>query len=258
MTTAVGNRLLVEALGTKISTLCADPAVLTTLADLLGSLTMERSSHGTGHLVSTVRDALIRINAQTITKMPYFGVHSAVITSAEGAIAIPGSSGSGKSTATASALLAGLGYVSDEVLALDWCGDELLAHSYPRPLSLSPWSMARLGIPDQGPGRYRDGGDEIYFGPSVLTNRIEISPAPVRHVLLLGPYAERTRLYEVGRRDAAAAVLTYAFNAWRRPDDAFRLAHRIAARTTCWVLERGVPIETGVVLRSTFGTRPRY
>lgn len=257
MTVMVGSRLCVDALGSRIAADCDDPAVLAVLGDLLGSLTTSQTQACRGFQASAVRDALVRINAEVITQMPYFGVHSAVLAGSDGAIALPGESGSGKSTTTASALLAGLGYVSDEVLALDWDRDELLAQPYPRPLALSGWSCDRLGVADHGPGRYHDSGDETYFRPTILTDRIESAAVGLRHLVLLGPYTECTRLYEVGRQEAATALLTYAFNAWRRPADAFRLAHRIAARTTCWVLERGDPLEIGTVLSSTFGIGPR-
>lgn len=254
MTATVGSRLEVDALGSRIAADCDDPVVLAVLKDLLGSLATTKTQPCQGFRASDVRDALIRINAEMITRMPYFGVHSAVLAGSDGAIAVPGESGSGKSTTTASALLAGLGYVSDEVLALDWGSDELLAQPYPRPLALSGWSSDRLGVADHGPGRYRDSGDETYFRPAILTDRIEVAPVPLRQLVLLGPYTERTRLYEVGRQEAATALLQYAFNAWQRPADAFRLAHRVAARTKCWILERGEPIEIGAVLRATFGS----
>lgn len=248
-----------RALGTTINLECDDAVVRRHVVDVLRPLCSDvpmdpPSSEVRLHTGSKISTALTRINAELITRMPYFGVHGAVLGCAEGTIAIPGSSGAGKSTATASALLAGLSYLSDEVIAVDWNFDDGGVVPYPRPLALSAWTRAALGIREQGLERYLDpDSDELYVSPTVLTTRIADDGDLLRHIVILGDYADRTRLLRVRRGEAAANLLSHAFNAWQHPATAFRLAHRLSSSATCWRLDRNGATDTGLVLRDHFG-----
>jgi hypothetical protein len=79
-------------------------------------------------------------------------------------ILVPAASGSGKSTLTAGLSRAGLGYLSDELVALELDGagpGRLLA--YPKPITVKPGSFAVLAEMDPGPlgdGWYGEDGGE--------------------------------------------------------------------------------------------------
>ena len=69
---------------------------------------------------------------------------------------MPAASGSGKSTLTAGLARAGLGYLSDELVALELDGavpGRLLP--YPKPITVKPGSFAVLA--DMDPGPFGDG-----------------------------------------------------------------------------------------------------
>ena len=62
----------------------------------------------------------------------------------------PGASGSGKSTLTAGLARAGLGYLTDELAALDLASGQLLP--YPKPITVKPGSFAVAARDGPGPG----------------------------------------------------------------------------------------------------------
>ena len=209
-------------------------------------------------------EVLRLVNATLISRSPYLCAHAAVLSVSDGALAILAASGAGKSTTTAAGLREGLGYLSDEVLAVEWPdldlpdpgrpGGQLPVMPYPRPLGLSSWSCRALGLDDAVLLAEDVEQGEHYVSPAALTARIHRSPRTLGHVVLLGPPREEVRLVPLSRRDAVAALLQRAFNAWRNPASAFRLAHHIAATADCWLLEPGSPRQTGELLREHFGT----
>ncbi len=65
-------------------------------------------------------------------------------------VLVPGASGSGKSTLVAGLARAGLGYLTDELVALDMARGRLRA--YPKPITVKPGSFAVLADMDPGLG----------------------------------------------------------------------------------------------------------
>jgi HprK-related kinase A len=80
--------------------------------------------------------------------------HSGAVEADGTGVLLPGASGSGKSTLTAGLVRAGLGYLTDELAALDLASGRLLP--YPKPITVKPGSFAVLA--DIGPdGRLAPG-----------------------------------------------------------------------------------------------------
>lgn len=81
-------------------------------------------------------------------------LHAAAIDSTAGVIALAGRSGSGKSTLAAAAVLAGYGYVADEVTVVS--PEELRVRPFHRPIGLRRGGAQAIGIsyPDSPDGRY--------------------------------------------------------------------------------------------------------
>jgi len=272
------DSIILAALGTMVRLRCPDPVRRSVFGVLLAALVEHGAedsetrdiqevsllAHGSGGFVlhhpdgrtklgigAEVSGTLRQLNFLFISRMPYFGAHAAVLGGARGAVVLPGHSGLGKSTATAAGLLAGLGYLSDEALAVDWHSG-IVARPYPRPMALSDWSRQELGLgPVIGPADPETG--EQYVGPLALTSRID-PPSPVSDIVLLGPFGDRTELRPARRSEVAAELLRRSFNAWQDPSAAFRTAHRLASQASGWMLERSAPAETGAVLKEAFGS----
>ena len=201
---------------------------------------------GSASVGSEVSGVLSYVNALIIDQMDFLGVHAGVVAGANGAIAFPGRSGDGKSTLTAACLKVGFDYVSDEVLAFSWDSlgpDKAAVYPYPRPLSLSPWSAGELGLPAA-----EVSADEVYISATDLGTTVHTESTTLRHIIFLGPITGRPRLIEATRQQAAAALLERSFNGWRHPAEAFARSHAIAADISCWVLERGAPMECAELL----------
>jgi hypothetical protein len=97
-------------------------------------------------------------------------LHASAIDTMAGVIALAGQSGSGKSTLTAAAVLAGYGYVADEITAVS--PSDLGVRSFHRPIGLRRGGAEAIGIPypDAPAGRY----DSIY--PWVVEGHGVLSP----------------------------------------------------------------------------------
>ena len=86
--------------------------------------------------------------------------HSGAIEADGAGILLPGASGSGKSTLTAGLVRAGLGYLTDELAALDMASGRLLP--YPKPITVKPGSFAVLS--DIGPDACLASGSRHWTG----------------------------------------------------------------------------------------------
>jgi hypothetical protein len=72
-------------------------------------------------------------------------LHAASIDTSVGVIALAGQSGAGKSTLAAAAVLAGYGYVADEISAVS--PDDLVVRPFHRPIGLRREGAEAIGIP---------------------------------------------------------------------------------------------------------------
>ena len=71
--------------------------------------------------------------------------HAGALDASGTGILVPGASGSGKSTLVAGLAHAGLGYLTDELAALDLSSDEL--HPYAKPITIKRGSFDRVPVP---------------------------------------------------------------------------------------------------------------
>ncbi len=72
----------------------------------------------------------------------YLLFHAGALEAGGTGVLVPGASGSGKSTLVAGLARAGLGYLTDELAALDMASGELLP--YPKPITVKPGSFTAL------------------------------------------------------------------------------------------------------------------
>jgi len=180
------------------------------------------------------------LNNTVIASCPMFAVHSGVVGWPKGIVALPASSGGGKSTLTAALLRSGFDYLSDEALVVDDSGDVV---PYPKPMALSRWSADTLGLEsgsaeslltptDLGASRYEDTGR--------LTD------------LVLAEYGhDELALRPSPRSDAVAALIGHSFNHYKDPVRAFRLATDLARETRVWRLEYDDPLEAAALISAT-------
>jgi hypothetical protein len=87
------------------------------------------------------------LNDRAVSSQPeHLVIHAGAVTwPGDGVLLLPGTSGSGKSTLTAALVRAGLGYLSDEAVAIDLTTAEV--QPYAKPLALSSRSLEALGLP---------------------------------------------------------------------------------------------------------------
>lgn len=193
-----------------------------------------------------VAELVAYLNATALSKVDSLAVHAGVVARDGRAVAFPAPSGAGKSTLVAACLRAGLAYVSDEALCLDWADGAV--HPYPRPLSVSAWACTLLGIPGPEPGML-----ERFVTPDELSAKLATEPLSLAHLVLLdrqqGVSAE---LRPATRQEAAAALLERSFTHWKRPERAFELAHHLAGAAQPWRLTLGDPRAAAPLLAGLF------
>lgn len=174
-----------------------------------------------------------RINALALAEARCLAVHAGAIAAGSTVVAFPAASGAGKSTLTAACLQAGLDLVSDEALCLGW--DDGAVRPYPRPLALSAWSAAALGLPAP------TAADELLVTAGELGARVASPPLHLSHVVLLESAGGSSSLSPAPRSAGAAELLRRSFTHWHRPERAFELVHEIVRDAQVWWLRRAEP-----------------
>ena len=189
---------------------------------------------------------ITEINRRAVERMPWFGVHAGVVGAGSVAIAFPGESGRGKSTAVAACVADGLSYVSDEALILA-PGGRLVP--YPRPISLSPEMAARLGMAGFGDR------DEVAVTMAGVPLLPADRPAQLGHVVVLRRSTRAgARLVDLPRADAVIHLLANSFNHYRDPGGALRLTTEVARNAQCWELVYDRPEDVPRLLRELIST----
>lgn len=188
-------------------------------------------------LPATLTGTLAMVNHAALAHTPLLTFHAAVVTRRDSTLVIPGRSTSGKSTLTACLLRHGWRYVSDEALALHWTTGTLV--SYPRPMSLSPWSCAAAG---GIPGVFADG--EYIVRAVDAGADVDCAPGPVRYVVLLSRTdgAQAPRLVPVDRNEALAELLQRGFTFNMNPSRALVLVTELLRRSVSLRLRLGDPL----------------
>lgn len=253
-TVTAATELRLSLLGSRFVLPCPDPAIGAELARLLAPFadtSDEWSGTASARPVEVPRDVdpptalstvLAELNRQALAEADLFAVHAAAVAREGRVVAAPAVSGTGKSTLTAACLRAGLDYVSDEALCLHW--DTGTVSPYPRPIALSRWSAAELGI------QVPDGAEEALLTAADLGAGTAEGGLTLAHVVLLrrGEPGMEATLEPIARGEAVAEVLRRSFTSWRRPDRAFALVHEVVGRAETWSLTLGDPVgAAGVV-----------
>lgn len=218
--------------------------------EMLGLYRDSRRIAGTPQEAVAVSQLLAEANRLAVEAYPLFAAHSGVVASEGRAVAFPAATEAGKSTLVAACVLQGFGYVSDEALCADL--EEGVIEPYPKPLGLSPESLALLGLPPASPPW--DQTTESAVLVESLGGRVAEGPLGLSDVVLAEFGHEEATLDRVAPSEVMAILLKMSFNNYKHPEASFRLAARLAARACGWRLRYGNPIEAAVLLRRRLPT----
>jgi hypothetical protein len=142
--------------------------------------------------------------------------HAAAVAAGEAGVVLPGPSGSGKSTLATGLAAAGLGYLSDELVALDLASGRLVP--YPKPATVKPGSYAAVRALGLGP---RDDGDaDLWEGEEWHlavggAGGLAVAGGPVEPAFVLVPRFEagaQTRLEPLPDTAAFLALALHGVN----------------------------------------------
>ena len=155
------------------------------------------------------------------------------------AVALPGQAEAGKTTLTAGLVRAGLGYLTDEALALD--RETLLVQPYPKPLSIDPGAWAFFPeleppVPDE------DGYDCVQWQIPATAIRPEAVADPCPVVAVVFPRYEvgtDTVLAPVGRGEALVELAKNTFHFKERGAAELDLLAELARGVDCYRLTMG-------------------
>jgi hypothetical protein len=157
--------------------------------------------------------------------------HAGALDAGGAGVLLPGTSGSGKSTLTAGLARAGLGYLTDELAALDLQSGELLP--YPKPITLKAGSFAVL--PDLDVGAWS--GEEWQVPMGGATGRRLGGPCPPR-LLVLPRYEPDTptRLTPLSDTEAFLSLALHAVNLLPHGAAGSAALGRVVAQAACYAL----------------------
>jgi hypothetical protein len=163
--------------------------------------------------------------------------HAGALEADGAALLLPGTSGSGKSTLTAGLARAGLGYLTDELAALDLVHGRLLP--YPKPITLKTGSFAVLPDMDPGrrPGATRWTGAEWQVAVGGDSGLSVGRPCPPRLVVV--PRYERgapTRLTPLSDTEAFLSLALHAVNLLPHGVAGSAALGRVVAQSSCYAL----------------------
>ena len=183
------------------------------------------------------RHLLFEANRHAIDDTPDLVlVHASAAVVDGRAIVMPGPMGAGKSTLVAALVRAGLGYLTDEIVALDPATGVVVP--YPKYLSLGP-ALAHM-VPEVRAGLRTVVGDQRLVSPEALRLGAVAPPAPPRVVVF--PRYERGATTAVSRLRPAAALAALAQHAFHLDRDGPRVMATLAAmveRSSCFEMVSG-------------------
>ena len=177
----------------------------------------------------------------------YLLFHSGGLEAAEGVgVLMPAASGSGKSTLTAGLARAGLGYLSDELVALELDGavpGRLLP--YPKPITVKPGSFTALASMEPGPfgdgwfGEPAEAGAEAEWQVPVGEGTGLRVGSPCRPAYVIVPRFDpgaETALTRISETEAFFSLALHAVNMLPHGPDATSALGRLAADCECYTL----------------------
>jgi hypothetical protein len=158
-------------------------------------------------------------------------------------VLLPGTSGSGKSTLTAGLALAGLGYLTDELTALDLQSGQLLP--YPKPITLKAGSFAVLPeldpdagrSPGLGGGAGRWAGEEWQVAVGGDTGR-RVGQACAPRLVVVPRFAAGvpTHLTPLSNTEAFLSLALHAVNLLPHGVAGSAALGRVVAQSDCYAL----------------------
>lgn len=222
---------MITELRRELPQLWVEPVRSTEPVDLfLESDGRSRTSSYPGVAATPAQVTLAELTTYLVTASPLFCVHAGVVSGSVGALAVPGTSGHGKTTLTAALVGAGFGYLSDEVLAVDRATGQLTP--FPRPLAVDARSWRILG---RNPSEAPEPGSEKLIQPA------ELGPAGVPGFLRILLIARRrpgpTRLEPLTAGAGVQALLDNSFNHYQDGRSSFRTAVDAVRGAEVWQLD---------------------
>lgn len=176
-------------------------------------------------------EGLLAVAARAaIERSPRLLVHAGAVALDGQAVLFPGASGAGKSTMAAACVRRGLGYLSDEMVAVE--PGTANVEGWSRPLMLTPWSIRALGLDASDTPAKRAVPCDL-LGGAVVTGAI-----PVAHVVVMRRAAV-TSLRPMPASEIVAQILTASFNHYRYGAAAWEAAAEMARQARGWRLDVG-------------------
>jgi hypothetical protein len=155
-------------------------------------------------------------------------VHAGAVTLKGSALLLPGPSGAGKSTLTAALVSRGFGYLSDEAAAVDPVSLEI--EPYPKPLTLSADSLAKLGLGDTS--GVEGGVKQVVASESLRAGSVGRSTRARSLVFPRYEAGATSTLSQMSRAEALVEVAGCSFNFVDHGGEWMPLLHRLVAG--CW------------------------
>jgi hypothetical protein len=187
---------------------------------------------------------LADLNQRAVAGFEGFAVHAGVVQLGSRTAAIPVDSGGGKSTLTAALVLAGLQYLSDEGLCIDY--DAGVVEPYPKPISLAPWSRKALGLDD---GATNGSALERAFSAIQLGGRVGGRGQLTDIVFPIYDDHSTPGITPIPRSDAQARLLRLSFNHFKNPEKAFRLSAELVKAAGCFEFTYSDPMHAAAFLK---------
>lgn len=185
---------------------------------------------------------LADLNRHILYSYEGFAAHAGVVRHPSGRVLVfPGSSGTGKSTLTAAAVLAGFEYLSDEALCVPY--GERAALPYLKPINLMDWSRSHLGIDD-------DIVTERPVSPLAIgkAHRDAAQVTDIVHLKRPQPLS----ISRVGSNRSVGTLIEMSFNHYRQPEMTFRTVTGLAGGATTWELSYTSAVEAAAELFERF------
>jgi hypothetical protein len=165
--------------------------------------------------------------------------HAAALDAGGTGVLLPGASGSGKSTLAAGLACAGLGYLTDELAALDLVNGQL--HPFPKPITLQAGSFPVLPHlhPDRGrgpgAGRWAGGEWQVAVGGD---SGLHVGHASTPGLVIVPRYVAGapTRLTRLSDTEAFLSVALHAVNLPPHGLAGTDALARLVAHSSCYAL----------------------
>ncbi|RIQ13683.1 hypothetical protein [Jiangella rhizosphaerae] len=179
----------------------------------------------------SVEDLYAAAARLAVERSPRLLFHAGAVERDGAAVLFPGESGTGKSTTVAACVRRGLGYLTDEMVALDL--DTGAVRGWPRPIMLTPWALEAVGLPAVA----GDASGKVAVTCAELGGTVVEAALPVAHVVALRRGAAATALTPMSAGDALTLLLQSSFNHYRHGAAAWVAVTALAERVQGWWLD---------------------